>query len=189
MKKCIPKQTSLLYSYFKVSIWLYIALLLFIAESVLYKIQLNRAQELDNDIYTLFWLGCFLFSFTHIFLVLLDSWSRFQNYKRLKDQLFMYGFQAKIANNYKVSKCQRRALKVACYELNLQYEYHRYLNLCHIKWYHFIPYFMVEDPLFLFKKHFWSRTFLEKPYVPKFDYKEIYIEILSFQNNKEKLPW
>ena len=73
----------------------------------------------------------------------MDSWSRFQNYKRIKDQLFMYGFQPKIANNYLVSKCQRRALKIACEELDLEQEYTRYLERCKVKWYHFVPYFMM----------------------------------------------
>ena len=142
MKRCIPKQTSLLHSYFKVSFWLHISLLLFIAESIFYKIQLEKTSAIQET-YSLFWLCCFLFSFTHIFLVLMDSWSRFQNYKRIKDQLFMYGFQPKIANNYLVSKCQRRALKIACEELELEQEYTRYLERCKVKWYHFVPYFMM----------------------------------------------
>lgn len=186
MKRCIPKQTSLLHSYFKVSFGLHISLLLFIAESIFYRIQLEKTSAIQET-YSLFWLGCFLFSFTHIFLVLMDSWSRFQNYKRIKDQLFLYGFQPKIANNYLVSKCQRRALKIACEELDLEQEYTRYLERCKVKWYHFVPYFMMEDPLFLFRKHFWNRTFLEKIYQPKFDYQQLYLENIETYKKRELL--
>ena len=183
MKRCIPKQSSLLHSYFKVSYWLLIALLLFIAESLYYQTQLENTYETEY-FNRLFWFCCFLFSFSHIFLVLMDSWSRFQNYKRIKDQLFVYGFQPKIVNNYMVSKCQRQALKIACQELNLHQEYERYLQLCQVKWYHFIPYFMIQDPLFLFKRHFWNRTFLEKIYHPKFDYRQLYLEEKNLYKNR-----
>ncbi len=171
--KALPKQNSLTYSYFKVSKWLLVAFLLFIIESFLYYGQLQRALIQGSYFLKVFWSGSFLFSFVHIFLVIMDSWSRFQNYKRLKDQLYTYSFQPKIANNYLVSKCQRRALKIACNELGLSNEYQRFLELRGVKWHHFIPYFMVQDPLFLFKRHFWNRTFLEKYYEPKYDFREL----------------
>ncbi|GEM_PF-295639 len=169
----LPKQNSLTYSYFKVSKWLLVAFILFIIESFLYYEQLERVLLQENYVLQVFWGGCFIFSFVHIFLVIMDSWSRFQNYKRLKDQLYTYSFQPKIANNYLVSKCQRRALKIACNELGLSHEYHRFLELRGVKWHHFIPYFMVQDPFFLLKKHFWNRTFLEKYYEPKYDFRKL----------------
>lgn len=169
----LPKQNSLTYSYFKVSKWLLLAFLLFIIESFLYYEQLQWALIQGSYFLKVFWSGSFLFSFVHIFLVIMDSWSRFQNYKRLKDQLYTYSFQPKIANNYLVSKCQRRALKIACNELDLSNEYHRFLELRGVKWHHFIPYFMVQDPLFLFKRYFWNRTFLEKYYEPKYDFRKL----------------
>lgn len=173
MKKVLPKQTTLLHSYFKVGKWLHYALGLFILESYIYGFQLQKAIELGNNTKIFFWAYCFMFSFIHIFLVLMDSWSRFQNYKRIKDQLYYYGFQPKVANNYLVSKCQRQALKVASVELGMLKEYDRFLELRKVKWHHFVPYFMIKDPFFIFKKHFWNRTFLEKYYHPKFDYKSL----------------
>ncbi|SHJ17601.1 hypothetical protein SAMN04488096_109144 [Mesonia phycicola] len=182
MQQSLPKQNSLLWSYFKVSKWLLFALFLFILESYLYGIQLKYALLSENKWQILFWLSFFLFSFIHIFLVLMDSWSRFQNYKRIKDQLYYYGFQPKVANNYLVSKCQRHALKIACKELRYQKEHKRFLKLRSVKWYHFIPYFMIEDPLFIMKSHFWNRTFLEKYYAPKFNYIHIYKKRAALHN-------
>jgi len=180
MQQSLPKQSPLLISYFKVSKWLHIALVLFLIESYFYGNALKEALLLENKWLIVFWLFFFLFSFLHIFLVLMDSWSRFQNYKRMKDQLYRYGFQPKVANNYLVSKCQRQALKIACKELGFYKEYKRFLKLRAVKWHHFIPYFMMEDPLFMVKSHFWNRTFLEKHYTPKYKYIDLYRKDLSF---------
>lgn len=174
----LPKQTSLFTSYLRVSKWLLISQGLFIAESLFYWHHVKQAELQNSIMLSAFWWWCFLFAFVHIFLVFMDSWSRFQNYKRIKDQLYTYGFQPKIANNYTSSKCQRHALKIACQELGLEKEVQRFLKLRGIKWHHFIPTFMANDPFFLFKKHFWNRTFLEKYYEPKFCYQKIYVATL-----------
>src|SRR5690606_1299568 len=96
--------------------------------------------------------------------------------KRVKDQFFIYGFQGRIAENYIGSKCQRNAAIVAAKELGIAEELQRYYGKRGVKWYHYIPYFMIRDPLFLFKRNFWSRTFLEKSYTPKFDYQSLQYE-------------
>lgn len=126
-----------------------------------------------------FWVSFFLFSFLHIFLVLADGWSRFQNYKRVKDQFFVYGFQSRIAENYIGSKCQRMAAMVAAEELGLEDQLQRYYDKRGVKWFHYVPYFMIRDPFFLFRRHFWSKTFLEKTYKPKFDYHSLQLEPAS----------
>ncbi len=170
----LPKQPSLFTSYLHVSKWLLFSQFLFVAESIFYWQQLQQAEMQSSLIWIGFWWSCFLFAFLHIFLVFMDSWSRFQNYKRIKDQLYLYGFKPKIANNYTSSKCQRHALNIACKELGMTKDVRRFMQLRGIKWYHFIPQFMAEDPLFLFKKQFWNRTFLEKYYAPKFCFQTIY---------------
>lgn len=115
-----------------------------------------------------------MFSFVHIFLVIMDGWSRFQNYKRAKDQFFLYGFQPRIAIAYIGSKCQRMAALTAADELGMADELKDFYDECGVKWFHYIPYFMVKEPLFLFKKSFWSRTFLEQKYYAKYDYQQLY---------------
>lgn len=85
----------------------------------------------------------------------------------------MYGFQARIAENYIGSKCQRTSAMVAAEELGIEDQLKNYYRKRGVKWYHYIPYFMIRDPLFLFRKSFWSKTFLEKVYIPKYDYRSI----------------
>ena len=106
----------------------------------------------------------------------MDGWSRYQNYKRAKDQFYIYGFTKRIANLYIGSKCQRIAALVAAKELGIENQVKAYYLSKGIKWYHYIPYFMINDPLFLFKKYFWKRTFLEKSYESKFDFQKLQLE-------------
>jgi hypothetical protein len=47
----------------------------------------------------------------------LDARSRYQNYKQLKDQLFLYGFDRRIFKPVLQSRCQRDAAKAAAEDL------------------------------------------------------------------------
>ncbi len=167
----LPVQPSAMFSYFRVGRLLYGALLLFILESWVYGVQLNEAIKFESTAWILFWAWSFLFSFIHIYLVIMDGWSRYQNYKRAKDKFFIHGFNEKIALFYIGSKCQRMAAETAAEELGINDQLQQYYQASGVKWYHYIPYFMIKEPFFLFKKIFWSRTFLERFYEPKFDYR------------------
>ena len=170
----IPTQPGVLYSYLRVGRLLYSSLIIFVLESWFYWKKL-QAVLLDNSHY--FWVFCwiwsFLFSFVHIFLVLADGWSRFQNYKRAKDQFYIHGFHPRIADRYIVSKCQRMAAIQAAAELGYQQEIEAHYASRGVKWYHFIPYFMLQDFWFGFRRKFWSRTFLEPHYTPRFNYRTL----------------
>ncbi|WP_335967151.1 hypothetical protein [Galbibacter sp. PAP.153] len=174
--KSLPPQPSIFVSYFRVGRLLYLSLILFVLESWLYWEALYRAYHESYFLWGLFWGWCFMFSFVHIYLVLMDGWSRYQNYKRAKDQFFMYGFNERIAETYISSKCQRMAAEVAAEELGIKEELKNYYRSRGVRWFHYIPYFMLRDPVFLFKKSFWSRTFLEKNYKSKFNFHTIQLE-------------
>ena len=167
------KQTSQYISYLRVGKLLYYSLILFVLEAWIYWIQLRKAINSQEIFSILFWISFFLFSFLHIFLVLADGWSRYQNYKWAKDQFYIHGFNRRIANTYIGSKCQRMAAEIAAEELGMEEEIKTHYAAMGVKWYHYVPYFMIKDPLFLFNKKFWSRTFLEKRYTPKFDYTQL----------------
>lgn len=173
----LPYQPPGWLSYLKVSALLTGALLLFIAESVWYGYELNYAINNRGWIVVGFWGWSFMFSFIHIFLVIMDSWSRYQNYKRVKDQFFQYGFNPRIADAYIVSRCQRSAVLVAAGELGIQKQVSDHFYASGVRWYHFIPYFMLKDPLFLFRKEFWSKTFIEKRYRSRFDYRRLNLNV------------
>lgn len=171
--KDLPEQPAPIISYLRVGRLLYYSLFLFLLESWFYWIKL-KASYFEESIWVIgFWLVCFLFSFVHIFLVMMDGWSRYQNYKRAKDQFYVYGYTKRICNLYIGSKCQRNAALVAAKELGLEDKVESYYVSKGIKWYHYVPYFMIKDPLFLFKKYFWKRTFLEKSYTAKFDFRKL----------------
>ena len=120
-----------------------------------------------------------MFSFVHIFLTIMDGWSRFQDYKKAKDLLFSYGLRPRVADRFIGSKCQRNAALQAARELGVEAELREYYQSKGVKWYHFIPYFMVKDPLFLIRKTFWQRTFLEKYYRPKYNFRNIQLESIA----------
>lgn len=173
MQTTLPIQPPAIVSYIRVGRLLYYSLLLFILEAWFYWEKLRTAYLEMRLQLIIFWFICFLFSFVHIFLVLMDGWSRFQNYKRAKDQFYMHGFNRRISDTYISSQCQRMAAMVAAEELGIADEVKEYYAKKNVRWYHFIPYFMVKDPLFFLKKKFWSRTFLEKNYKPKFNYRSL----------------
>ena len=75
-----------------------------------------------------------------------------------------------------LSKCQRNAAVVAAKELGYEDEILNHFRSKGIKWFHYIPYFIINDPLFLFRNYFWERTFLEKVYESKFDYRRLHLE-------------
>ena len=172
----LPSQPHPAVSYLRVGRLLYWSLILFLLESWFYWGQFQASLQQFSLFWVALWFGCFLFSFVHIFLVIMDGWSRFQNYKRAKDLFFVHGFNSRIADMYIGSKCQRNAAIVAAEELGYKDEIMNYYHSRGIKWFHYLPYFMIHDPLFLFRNYFWERTFLEKVYEPKFDYRSLHLE-------------
>ena len=174
----IPAQPHPLLSYLKVGKLLYYSLALFILESWVYWYYLEKAW-VNQDSYWIigFWVWSFMFSFVHIFLVLADGWSRYQNYKRAKDLFYSHGFRPRIAQLYISSKCQRNAALEAAKELGIKSQVENYYKKQGVKWYHYIPYFMVQNPLFFLSSHFWNRTFLEKRYVSKYNYRQLELEL------------
>ena len=168
----LPKQPHPIVSYLRVGRLLYYSLIIFIVESWFYWVKLNEAIQYAAAWIIFFWAWSFMFSFIHIFLVLADGWSRYQNYKRAKDQFFMHGFNRRIVDTYIGSKCQRMAALEAARELGIEDEVKAYHKAKGVKWYHYVPYFMIKDPWFGFKKHFWSRTFLEPNYKSRFNYSD-----------------
>lgn len=174
--KDLPRQPHPLISYYRVGRLLHASLLLFLLESWIYWVMLKKAWQSGSPFWIAFWLGFFLFSFVHIFLVIMDGWSRFQDYRKAKDLFFEYGFRSRVAERFVGSKCQRNAALQAARELGIEEDVREYYASRGVKWYHYIPYFMVRDPYFLIRRAFWQRTFLEKNYTPKYDFRKLQLE-------------
>ncbi len=166
----IARQPLRIVSYLATGRLLHLSMILFVLEAYWYWVMLQNALSYQSKFWTAFWVVFFLFSFLHIFLVQADSWSRFQDYKRVKDQLFLYGFKKKIIRQYAGSRCQRNAVQTAAEELGYLDETNAYLYELGYRWHHFVPDFMVRDPLFIFKEYYWKRTFNRKYYKSKINF-------------------
>ena len=116
----------------------------------------------------------------------MDCYSRFQNYKQLKDQLYFNGFQKRILKPMVKSRCQRDAALVACTELGLRQQVKSYYRSLGYKWYHVPPDFVFTHPLFFFSKYFWKTTFFVPYYKPKIDFNKVDIRELTLRNQRNE---
>ena len=115
------------------------------------------------------------FKLVPIFAVLplfsqLDARSRYQNYKQLKDQLFLYGFDTRIFKPILQSRCQRDAALAAAGELGYGERCRGYFRKCGYRWYHLVPDFIFQRPYFVLSRAFWRKTFFMPTYRPKVDF-------------------
>ena len=99
-----------------------------------------------------------------------DARSRYQNYKQVKDHLFMYGFQPRIIKPFSFSRCQRDAVLAAAEELGMKKECQQYFFEQGHRCYHLLPEFLYHKPGYLFRKAFWLNTFFAKHYESKVDF-------------------
>jgi hypothetical protein len=143
-----------------------------------YRAWLDHMHVLPATIIVLFFL-----SFP--FFPQLDARSRFQNYKMVRDQFYLYGFHSRIINPFAHSRCQRDAIRVAAAHFG-------YLSLCNkyfykqgYRWYHILPDFVFTKPVYLLHKKFWQTTFFAKQYTCRIDYKTICLK--QHKLNKVKL--
>jgi|SRR6185295_6805017 len=106
----------------------------------------------------------------------LDARSRYQEYKLVKDHLYIHGFQKRILNRFIKSRCQRDAIKTAAMELGMAALYREYSKSFGYKWYHLFPDAVFERPLILLTKNFWETTLFTKTYNPKIDFEKVELE-------------
>ena len=100
----------------------------------------------------------------------LDARSRFQNYKQVKDQIFLYGYDERIFNPVLKSRCQRDAAFLSAKELGYGVECKQYFHSKGYRWFHVFPDFVFKKPQFLFTVYFWRTTFFTPRYKPKVNY-------------------
>ncbi len=97
----------------------------------------------------------------------LDARSRYQNYKQLKDQLYLYGFDQRIFKIVRQSRCQRDAALAAAEALGYGEKCRAYFKTCGYQWYHIVPDFVFRKPHFFLSGAFWQKTFFMPTYRPK----------------------
>lgn len=106
-----------------------------------------------------------------------DARSRFQNYKQVKDYLYIHGFQTRIIKPFSYSRCQRDAVITAAEELGMQTECQLFFKGLGYRWYHILPDFLFQKPIYLIRKEFWLNTFFANKYESKIDYKTAFNKI------------
>ena len=114
----------------------------------------------------------------------LDARSRYQNYKLVKDNLYIYGFQPRILRPFTKSRCQRDAVKAAAAELGMSEQYKMYFQTLGYKWYHLFPDVIFCNPKFLLTKNFWVTTLFARSYRSKFNFSKMRIEKRYNQSKK-----
>ena len=129
----------------------------------------------QNEI-SIIWLAMGIIFGSMGILAQMDAYSRFQNYKQVKDQVFLNGYQERILHALLRSSCQRDAARYACDELDLGKEARNYFFKNGYRWYNIIPDFVFQYPFFFFSSFFWRTTFFAPYYKSKIDFDKLEME-------------
>lgn len=94
----------------------------------------------------------------------LDARSRFQEYKKIRDQLVHYGPDRRIFKSLSRSRCQRDAALAAARQLGHASICQNHFNTAGYRWYHLLPDFVRHYPSYLFSPAFLQATFFAPTY-------------------------
>lgn len=150
-------------SYLRAGVLIHIITLLEIALLVVLGPKLLSSQTgLDMETGVNVALFCFLTMLP--IMSQLDARSRFQEYKRIKDQLKLFGFDNRLLKPLVRSRCQRDAALAAACELGYGGHCRGFYHASGYRWYHLTPEFLFSNPRFLISRQFWENTFFLSPY-------------------------
>ncbi len=153
-----------LVTFFKTSFTLQLFFLLIFA---IFFVFAGRVYSLEKGIISMdLILSVYLFSL--LVTTQLDAYSRYQNYKMVKDMLYKNGFRGLIVKPFSKSQCQREAVKEAACQLNMDKQVKKYFYDSGYRWYHIIPTVLLENPLLFFTKGYWITTFFVPNYRSKY---------------------
>jgi hypothetical protein len=163
----------MLIRYYKVGRFLHVVATLAFTVAFYAGILLLELQETTESLAWYAWLYVLVVFLVMAILAELDGYSRFQNYKQVKDQLFCNGYQERLLKPLERSSCQREAAILAGDELGIGNQIRKYYYAKGYRWYHIIPDFVFQYPLFFFSAYFWRTTFFTPYYKPKIDYAKL----------------
>jgi len=101
----------------------------------------------------------------------LDARSRYQEYKRARDQLAAYGPNRRIFRSLSGSRCQRDAVLAAATQLGHADACRSHFAAAGYRWHHLLPDFVSHHPGFLLSPAFLRATFFAPTYHPRYDWK------------------
>ena len=166
-------KSKLIIRYWKVGKLLhFVAILAFIVAAYFFLKLTNLDFNADISLW-FSWLALFICFFNMGILAELDGFARFQNYKQVKDQMFLNGFQERQLKPLMKSSCQREAAILAGDELGIGEKVRNHFFNKGYRWYHIIPDFVFSNQLFFFSTFFWRTTFFTPYYEPKVNYDQL----------------
>ena len=94
----------------------------------------------------------------------LDARSRYQEFKKVRDQLILFGVNRRIFKSVSGSSCQRGAALAAARQLGVAKQCSDYFRAEGYRWYHLTPDFLIRQPETLLFAGFWRTTFFLPTY-------------------------
>ncbi len=128
---------------------------------------LSRLFTMESWSELLLLLPALLFG-TLVITTQLDAYSRYQNYKVVKDLMYEHGFRNLLLGPFAHSHCQRDAVREAAKQLNYQEQTRAYFRKIGYHWYHIIPTPIAKNPRLLLTKGYWGTTLFAKHYQSKY---------------------
>jgi len=98
----------------------------------------------------------------------LDARSRYQEYKRVRDQLIRHGPDPRIFRSIAASRCQRDAGLAAAKGLGHEMACRGHFQSMGYRWYHLLPDFVMRQPLVLLSPAFLRTTFFLPGYTSRY---------------------
>ncbi len=98
----------------------------------------------------------------------LDAFSRHQDYKKMKDLLHENGFRKMLLIPFNKSLCQRSAVLLAAEQFGFEEDFKENYKNLGVKWYHILPYAIMDNPFIFFRKEFLKATFFQPYYQSKY---------------------
>lgn len=139
----------------------------FMSSLVFFIISFNQVKFTDYGFISVYGMLT-LFFFSLCITTELDAYSRYQNYKMVKDLLYKYGYRELITKPFSKSSCQRDAAIEAARQLGMKDKAKQYFSRLGYKWYHIIPSMLIENPFLFFTRMYWSSTFFVPRYQSKY---------------------
>jgi len=122
-----------------------------------------------NLIYV-FWWYLTIFGLSLLIFAEMDANGRYQDYKKIKDVLYKYGFDARLIRPFMNSKCQRDSVLTASKDLNYLENAKKIFYEDGYRWYHMLPNGIVKNPFIIFRKEFWFKILFTNTYHLKYFY-------------------
>jgi hypothetical protein len=124
---------------------------------------------LENGIKLVSWNTLFtMFFFSLAITTQLDAYSRYQNYKQVKDLIHKNGFRGMIIKPFSGSRCQRDAVREMAHQLKIKNLVRQYFYHLGYRWYHIIPTTLIRKPLLIFTRGYWITIFFVPRYRSKY---------------------